>query len=85
MSTARGRARRAAVALAAAAALLGGATPALAHSELEHSDPPDGGMVAVGRTSLSLWFTEAVISDATTVERRPAGGGGGGVGGAVAV
>lgn len=42
------------------------AAPAQAHGELARSDPPDGGMVAVGRTSLSLWFTEAVANGVST-------------------
>ncbi|HEU5038853.1 MAG TPA: copper resistance protein CopC [Nocardioides sp.] len=45
------------------AVLLGiavGVGPASAHTSLGRSDPPDGGMVAVGRTELSLWFDEPV-------------------------
>jgi copper transport protein len=33
---------------------------ASAHSELVRSDPPEGGLVAVGRTTLTLWFAEDV-------------------------
>ena len=49
--------------LALAAALtvvLTMAAPALAHSELVRSDPPDGGMVAVGRIELSLWYAQGI-------------------------
>ncbi|WP_024288503.1 copper resistance protein CopC [Cellulomonas sp. KRMCY2] len=60
------RTRRTAILLATVVVLLLGAPPALAHGELARSDPPDGGMVAVGRTSFSLWFTDAVAPGAST-------------------
>jgi copper transport protein len=43
-----------------AALLLGLGSPASAHSELERSEPGDGGTVEVERDSLTLWFTEPV-------------------------
>jgi copper transport protein len=52
--------RLAATALLVTVLMVGGAGPALAHSDLERSDPPIGGSVAVGRTSLTLWFSEPV-------------------------
>ncbi len=48
------------VVLVGLAALLLQARPASAHSELERSDPLDGGIVVVGRTRLTLWFGEEV-------------------------
>ena len=62
----RPRLRRIATILIAAAVPLFGASPALAHGELERSDPPNGGMVAEGRSSLSLWFTEPIRLEAST-------------------
>ncbi len=50
--------------------LIGGAAPALAHSYVPRSDPPNGGMVAVGRTELTLWLSEAVSADGSTIELR---------------
>ena len=55
-------------------ALLVGAGPAAAHSELERSDPPDGGTVAVGRTNLTLWFGEPVSLDGSTFALHAADG-----------
>ncbi|GAA2159164.1 hypothetical protein GCM10009826_24400 [Humibacillus xanthopallidus] len=52
--------------LALLAVLAWSAPSASAHSELERSDPTNGGMVAVGRSSLSLWFTEPVNGTAST-------------------
>ena len=46
------------------------AGPAWAHSELERSDPPNGGMVAVDRSYLTLWFGEQVNLEASTFELR---------------
>jgi copper transport protein len=46
------------VALVAAVLVLVLVAPASAHSELVRSDPPEGGLVAVGRTTLTLWFAE---------------------------
>ncbi len=59
-----GRALR--VVLVAVALLLGVATSASAHATLERSDPPNGGMVATGRTSLTLWYGEAITTAAST-------------------
>ena len=42
------------------ALLVTSAPSASAHTELLRSDPPNGGMVAEGRTELTLWFDEAV-------------------------
>ncbi|MEZ5093761.1 copper resistance CopC/CopD family protein [Nocardioides sp.] len=70
-----GRWGRLAAALVAIAALvLLGAPPASAHTELVRSDPPNGGMVAEGRTELSLWFDEAVGASFSNVEVRTLGG-----------
>ncbi|MFN0282854.1 MAG: copper resistance protein CopC [Kineosporiaceae bacterium] len=69
----RGR-RTAAAFFAAVVALLFGASPAQAHSGLERSDPPDGGAVAIGRSTLSLWFTEAVSTGAGRFELRTGDG-----------
>ncbi|HVQ87164.1 MAG TPA: copper resistance CopC family protein, partial [Actinomycetes bacterium] len=44
------------------------AAPVFAHSELERSDPPNGGMVAEGRSTFALWFTEPVSSESSTFE-----------------
>jgi copper transport protein len=41
-------------------AMLGAPGVAQAHGDLVRSDPPAGGMVAIGRTELSLWFAEAI-------------------------
>ena len=46
--------------LVVAALLLGSAASASAHSTLERSDPPNGGMVSTGRSELTLWFGEAL-------------------------
>ena len=54
--------------LAAVTVLVLSAVPASAHSEIERSDPPNGGMVAVGRTTLSLSFGERVNTGASTFE-----------------
>lgn len=63
---ARTRTGRTAILFAAVVVLLLWAAPAQAHGELARSDPPDGGMVAVGRTSLSLWFTDAIANGVST-------------------
>lgn len=57
-----------AILIAAFIVLLSGASPAWAHSGLERSDPPNGGMVAVGRSALTLWFTEAISASASTFD-----------------
>ncbi|MBC7442049.1 MAG: copper resistance protein CopC [Ramlibacter sp.] len=57
-----------AILLAAVVLVLFGASPAWAHSGLERSDPPNGGVISVGRSSLTLWFTEAIAADASTIE-----------------
>ncbi|TFC22973.1 copper resistance CopC/CopD family protein [Cryobacterium glucosi] len=64
----RVRSRAAAILLAAFALVLFGASPAWAHSGLERSDPPNGGVISVGRSALTLWFTEAIAADASTFE-----------------
>lgn len=58
------------VLVAALVMVLLGASPAAAHGELARSDPPVGGTVAVGRTELTLWFTEAVDPRTSTVALR---------------
>lgn len=51
------------------ALVLGGAGTALAHSGLERSDPPNGGVVAPGRATLTLWFSDPVDDASTFVVR----------------
>ena len=48
---------------------------ALAHSGLERSDPASGGMVAPGRTALTLWFAEPIDAASSFVLQpgRPGG------------
>ncbi|CAN5455487.1 hypothetical protein BH10ACT6_BH10ACT6_13850 [soil metagenome] len=74
----RGRDRRWArfgcILLASLVLLLVGASPASAHSELERSDPPNGGVAAVGRSALTLWFTEVISDGASTFELRTSDG-----------
>jgi copper resistance protein C len=48
-------------AAAVAAALVAGASPALAHALLEHASPPVGGRVATAPAALDLSFTEGVV------------------------
>lgn len=43
---------------------------AWAHGELERSDPPNGGMVAEGRSTLTLWFGEPVSPRASSFDLR---------------
>ncbi len=52
--------RAARVGLLLIAILIGSAAAASAHNNLERSDPPNGGLAAVGRTELTLWFGEPV-------------------------
>lgn len=47
-------------AILAGVLVLGLGGPASAHSELERSEPPDGGQIDVDRTRLTLWFSEPV-------------------------
>lgn len=62
--------RRLPAALLTVLTLLGvvllGPSPAQAHSELVRSDPPAGGLVAEGRTELSLHFAEGIYPQAST-------------------
>lgn len=72
----RPRLRAAAVTLGVLLLLAVGAVPAWAHSELQRSEPPNGGKVAVGRSSLSLSFTEPIapftgVFDLRTLEGDP--------------
>ena len=69
--------------LAALAALLSATVSALvvlvvapvaAHSETVRSDPPNGGMVSEGRTSLTVWFDEPVGVAASTFQLRTLAG-----------
>jgi copper transport protein len=57
--------RRLAVAGVVLVAILAAAGPASAHNTLDRSDPRDGGAIAVGRTTLTLWFAER-IGDGTS-------------------
>jgi copper transport protein len=61
----RGGGRLAAILIAAAVVVIVGAVPASAHSSLERSEPPHGGKVAVGRTTLTLWFSEPISPQAS--------------------
>ena len=58
--------RLAAVAVVVLSVLVLTVAPASAHSETVRSDPPDGGMVPEGRTTLTLWFDEPVGTAAST-------------------
>ncbi len=58
----KGVLRGAAVLLVALLLALIAPTAAQAHSELQRSDPLDGGVVPEGRTSLTLWFGEPVTA-----------------------
>ncbi len=69
VATVRGL-RAALAGLAAVAALVMMAPSAQAHSETIRSDPPNGGMVPVGRSSLTLWFDEPIGAAASTIELR---------------
>ncbi len=67
MTDVRGGARRGPVAaLLALLVLLVLAPSASAHATLERSDPPNGGMVATGRTALTLWFGEDIAPAASS-------------------
>ncbi len=66
----RGAARLALTLVSVVCALFVAAAPAVAHSELERSDPPNGGMVAVGRTVLTAWFAQPISTDASTYDLR---------------
>lgn len=70
----RAGSRVTAILLAAFVLLLVGATPAWAHSELERSDPPNGGVIAVGRSTFTLWYTEAISAEASSFELRTSDG-----------
>ena len=52
--------RAARVVLLLVAIVIGSASAASAHNNLERSDPPNGGLAAVGRTEVTLWFGEPV-------------------------
>jgi copper transport protein len=68
MPRASGRTRPAALRRLARVLLVVGALlfltagPASAHANLERSDPPNGGQIAPGRTTLTLWFGEPVTA-----------------------
>lgn len=66
--------RRAAILIVAFIAVLFGASPAWAHGEVGRSDPPNGGMVAVGRSALTVWFTEAIVAGASTFDLQTSDG-----------
>jgi copper transport protein len=53
------------VIIAATVLVILAAVPASAHSSLERSEPPHGGKVAVGRTVLTLWFSEPISAEAS--------------------
>ncbi len=54
------------VVVALVVASLLGASPASAHSTLERSEPPNGGKIGVGRSTLTLWFSEPISVAAST-------------------
>lgn len=58
----KGALRGAAVLLAALILTLLVPSAAQAHSELQRSDPIDGAVVPVGRTTLTMWFGESVAT-----------------------
>lgn len=67
--------RRLTVALLAAVLVaLSCAAPAGAHSEAVRSDPPNGGMVREGATSVTLWFDEPVGAAASSFRLRTLAG-----------
>jgi methionine-rich copper-binding protein CopC len=59
--------RVAAVVVAAGLALFLGAGPALAHAQLEGSDPPDGSSLATGPTSVTIRFSDTMQAGFNTV------------------
>jgi len=63
--------RAARVVLLVVLIVLGSAYAASAHNNLERSDPPNGGLAAIGRTQLTLWFGEPVdeLSSNFTIRR----------------
>ena len=68
--TSRAGTRVVGLALLVAALLLGSASAVSAHSSLERSDPPNLGMVAIGRGELTLWFGEPVDARASSFSVR---------------
>ncbi len=50
--------------------VIGTAASAAAHSEVERSDPPNGGMVQTGRTELTLWFGEEITESGSSFSVR---------------
>ncbi len=45
--------------------MVASALPASAHGTLDRSEPPNGGKVAEGRSTISLWFSEPIRSQAS--------------------
>ena len=68
--TSRAGSRVVGLAVLVAALLLGSAAAASAHNSLERSDPPNLGMVAIGRAELTLWFGEPVDDRASSFSVR---------------
>jgi methionine-rich copper-binding protein CopC len=56
--------------IAASAALLLPAAPALAHAMLDHASPPVGSSTATAPASVALWFTEKLEPAFSTIEVR---------------
>lgn len=55
-----------AMAMSMAMALIGlSALPASAHGTLDRSEPPNGGVVTEGRSTLTLWFSEPIRQEAS--------------------
>ena len=59
--------RAAAVALVAGLALLLGAAPALAHTRLQSSDPPDGASLDTAPQHVALTFNEEMSAEFSTI------------------
>lgn len=66
--------RCAATLVVAVVVVLFGAAPAGAHSGLERSDPPNGGMVEPGRDFITLWFGEEISGSASRFDLHLADG-----------
>ena len=70
----KGALRGAAVLLAALLLTLMVPSAAQAHSELQRSDPIDGAVVPVGRTTLTMWFGESVATASSSFVLRTGDG-----------
>lgn len=50
------------------------ATPALAHSSLDHSEPKNGAVLKQAPQEIQMWFTEPIKAGLSTIEVRDAAG-----------